>query len=555
MTKTPNKKVRILLCSNVIIHPLEDFIEECLLGYDVEVSVGNFDNVWVDGAKSECDFVFIHNEILNLTKEYSSRFFDPEYSNSVAVHLEGQIKTLGSQMLRKGAPRIISTSLSPFTLGLRRLNPLVSELCHRYDEAMSKISISVLDFGRMLCEFGLKSAISWPSYYRFSAPYEQDFLKLIAHNLAAEIKNHFLGVRKVLAVDLDNTLWGGVLGEDGPENLSVDDMTPKGKCFEEVQRLLTTLRARGIILALCSKNNYEDVEKFFNQCSMPLSLDCFSAKEVNWIDKPQNLKKIAMKLNLGTESLVYLDDSDFEIAGVVGQMPEVLSFQVPAKIFGYPFWLRNELLPAFAFESVTEEDSQRSNYYWAERIRMQFQTKFDNEADFIGSLELSLTMDIEDSHGIKRVAQMTNKTNQFNLTTKRYTEKNISMMLGDNNYLIVSGSAKDRFGESGKTLLAIVDACRTCEPNIDTFLMSCRVIGRGLEFAFINKLLGYLKSEGFAFVTAQFIATSKNAQTAGFYEHVGFDVVNRSPEVITYRFSLTDYEPPYEGKIDVKFNY
>ena len=109
MTKTPNKKVRILLCSNVIIHPLEDFIEECLLGYDVEVSVGNFDNVWVDGAKSECDFVFIHNEILNLTKEYSSRFFDPEYSNSVAGHLEGHIKTLGSQMLRKGAPRLIST--------------------------------------------------------------------------------------------------------------------------------------------------------------------------------------------------------------------------------------------------------------------------------------------------------------------------------------------------------------------------------------------------------------------------------------------------------------
>ena len=134
---------------------------------------------------------------------------------------------------------------------------------------------------------------------------------------------------------------------------------------------------------------------------MPLSLDCFSAKEVNWIDKPQNLKKIARKLNLGTESLVYLDDSDFEIAGVVGQMPEVLSFQVPAKIFGYPFWLRNELLPAFAFESVTKEDSQRSNYYRAERIRMQSQTKFHNEADFIGSLELSLTMDIEDSHGIK----------------------------------------------------------------------------------------------------------------------------------------------------------
>jgi FkbH-like protein len=188
-----------------------------------------------------------------------------------------------------------------------------------------------------------------------------------------------------------------------------------------------------------------------------------------------------------------------------------------------------------------------------ERERSNAQTHFESEIDFISSLELSLTMKIEDALGISRVAQMTQKTNQFNLTTRRYTEENISRMLLDEDCLVISGAVADRFGDSGKTMLAIIDQCKTDSPRIDSFLISCRVIGRGLEYTFIAKLLGHLKAQGHKCVSAEYIKTEKNSQVSDFFDRAGFTLVNRFSEGHEYRLLLNDYQLELKGNINVKF--
>lgn len=554
MPQLPNRKLQVLVCANVTIHPLEELLAEELVEFDVAVTLGGFDNVWADAACATADFVVVHNEILNLTSEYSSRFLDAQYSREVADHIELQAKTLQRALIRHDAPKVIATSLSPFSLGLVRVNASVSELCHRYDRTMLDVAASVVDFGRLLSEFGFAAAIDWASYYRYSAPYTHEFLRVLARSLAAEIRTQYEVSKKVLIVDMDNTLWGGILGEDGPDRLVLDDTTPKGKCYQEVQRLIAELPKTGVLLGACSKNNRDEVENLFKHRKMPLSLAAFSDTAINWQDKTTNLQNMAHALNLGIDSFVFVDDSDFEIAGVISRIPEVRCFQVPGSTFTYPYWFRRNVLSLFGGQGQTEEDANRAAYYQVEQDRRSAQTRFTSEADFIGSLGLSLTMKIEDVAGVKRVAQMTNKTNQFNLTTKRYSEEKIAAMLLDDDFLVISGAVADRFGESGKTLLAIISGCRTPAPRIDTFLMSCRVIGRGLESAFMETLLAFLKSKGCTQVTAQYVMTQKNSQVADFYDRMGFAQVDGNSTEKEYRLPLADRQSEFKGNIDVKFD-
>jgi FkbH-like protein len=555
MPPLPNRKLHVLVCANVTIHPLEELLAQELMEFDVAVTLAGFDNVWADAASATADFVIVHNEILNLTSEYSSRFLDAQYSREVSDHIELHARTLQRALIRQDAPKVIATSLSPFSLGLVRVNASVSELCHRYDRAMLDVAASVVDFGRLLSEFKFAAAIDWASYYRFSAPYTNEFLRALARSLAEEIRAQYEGSKKVLIVDMDNTLWGGILGEDGPDRLVLDDTTPKGKCYQEVQRLVAELPKTGVLLGACSKNNRDEVENLFKHRKMPLSLASFSANmAINWQDKATNLQNMALALNLGIDSFVFVDDSDFEIASVISRMPEVRCFQVPKSTFTYPYWFRRNVLSLFGGLGRTEEDANRALYYKAEQDRKSAQTRFTSEEDFIGSLGLSLTMKIEDEAGGIRVAQMTNKTNQFNLTTKRYSEDKITAMLLDDDFLLISGAVADRFGESGKTLLAIISGCKTPAPHIDTFLMSCRVIGRGLESAFMETLLAFLKSNGFAQVTAQYVMTQKNSQVADFYDRMGFAQVDGNSTEKEYRLALADRQSKFKENVDVKFD-
>lgn len=551
--KKENKNYSILICSNVTLHPFEEFLESELASLNVAIRVADFDNIWMDAEKSSSDFVFIHNDILNITPDYVSKFFEKSYSDSLIEHLLERIKCLKEKQAKPNSPYIITTNLSALPLELIMSNNNVEQLCRKYNESLNTISHSIVDFSQHIARFGLNEAISWPNYYRFSAPYKSDFLKTLASLVANEVKSLVMGKKKVLVLDCDNTLWGGIVGEDGASGLVFDDSTPKGKCFNEVQKIVGNLSNMGVITAICSKNNYNDVAEVFSLNNLPLSFNSFTCKKINWSDKADNIKEIASELNLGLDSFVFLDDSEFEIENMKYRVPEVTCFRVPDRVFDYPQLFREQIFPLFNTSNVTIEDEMRVYYYNAERERKKNKEGFSSRDDYINSLGLEIYIKEEDQAGLKRITQMVNKTNQFNLTSHRYNESEMLSFVESDLYFIFSGSVKDKFGDSGKTILAIFQYLDSQTVNIDSFLMSCRVIGRNLEFAFMDFLLNKFKSVGVKYIRASYVKTAKNSQVSDLYENIGFDCKSATGNVKEYFLDLEGFCIKNRNNVGIKY--
>jgi len=548
-----NRPVSVLVCSNVTLHPFDEFLEKELEPFNVTVKIADFDNVWMGAENAVTDFVFIHNDILNLTVDYTSRFTDKDYSASLASHLESRISGLKQNLQKVNSPKIISTNLVGTALSLSHVDHNVEEMCSRYNRAIGGLTNSVLNFDRALADFGLANSLNWSGFYRFSAPYKHDFLQYLAKQVATEIKRQLLSVKKVLVLDCDNTLWGGVVGEDGASGIKFDDSSPKGKCFNEVQKLIKSLSGLGVLLAVCSKNNYEDAAEAFTQETLPLTMDSFSCVKINWEDKTKNIEEIAKELNLGLDSFVFLDDSSFEISNMLSRRPEVTSLQVPESIFSYPNFFRNQVMPLFNLSKITAEDMNRAEYYSSEKQRTDVKAEFDSKEEYINSLQLEIHIKNNDLNSVARIAQMTNKTNQFNLTTKRYSEDEIAALVESTNVNVLSGSVQDKFGDSGKTILAIVNDLDTKVAVLDTFLMSCRVIGRNLEYAFLDTLINELKQTGCEQIRAKYVKTLKNSQVQDLYDRLGFIRDKDTETVREYYLDLAEYTPKSTEKIGIRY--
>ena len=267
---------------------------------------------------------------------------------------------------------------------------------------------------------------------------------------------------------------GGVLGEDGEENLEMNDLTFKGKSFCEVQNIIKGFQKKGILLALCSKNNADDVDKVLkSHPDMILQNADFVSKKVNWINKATNLKQMSLELNLGLESFVFVDDSEFEIGLIRKELPQVQAVLVPKEVSGYPAMIRG-LEKDFFYPSATEEDIKKTVMYQEEN-RVETSQNFSSIDDYLASLGLVLTVSFNKEVSTARASQMTQKTNQFNLRTVRYSEAEINEFITNDNYLVSCFSLADNFGDYGVTGLAVVKIDKDFA-FFDTFLMSCRLL-------------------------------------------------------------------------------
>ena len=269
-------------------------------------------------------------------------------------------------------------------------------------------------------------------------------------------KDHLIK-KKVLILDCDNTIWRGILGEDGEENIEYKD-TSIGNCFFEVQQSVVNLVKKGVLLCLCTKNNHKDLEKLLKKNLMPINLKNTTIIKANWNDKSENIKEIAKELNLGIDSFIFVDDSNYEISEVRSKLPMLKVFKVPDNTYDYPGFFRNNITNFFNNDNLTKEDKNRVNYYKNEIKRTKHSSKFKDKNKFIDSLELKLKIfsDNQNKNYIKRISQMTQKTNQFNLTTKRYKEQDIKKFLKNKNIKIFTGDVSDKFGDHGKTILVIL---------------------------------------------------------------------------------------------------
>jgi FkbH-like protein len=343
-------------------------------------------------------------------------------------------------------------------------------------------------------------------------------------------------VAKALVVDLDNTLWGGVIGEDGMAGIKLGNEYP-GAAFQAVQRALLDLSQRGILLAVCSKNNQDDaLEAIEKHPGMLLKPSHFIAMRINWTDKAQNLREIADVLNIGVDALAFLDDNPIERQQVRAALPEVFVIDLPADPMSFARTIRD--CPVFERLTITAEDQQRGALYQAQREREQLEQNITSREDFFRSLQQEAEISPLNQANLARIAQLTIKTNQFNLTTHRYTEQQISDLVTKLGWNCYSIRLRDRFGDNGLVGVAIT-RLEGDTAEIDTFLLSCRVIGRTVESAFLSFLADQARTKGARRLQGWFVPTKKNAPARDFYSAHGFAPAHQNGDGTLWTLDLT----------------
>ncbi|MEZ5353283.1 MAG: HAD-IIIC family phosphatase [Bryobacteraceae bacterium] len=406
--------------------------------------------------------------------------------------------------------------------------------------------VYVLDFDGLIARRGRDHWYDATKWFTVRMPMRAENLAAVAAEWLRFV--HPLAGRsaKVVVTDLDNTLWGGVVGEDGLEGIRVHRDEHKGAPYWMLQRALADLRRRGVLLAIASKNNpAEAMEAIENHPGMLLRGSDFSATRISWNPKAQSLREIAAELNVGLDSLVFVDDNPVEREHIRMELPEVAVIELPAEAAGYARAVRD--CPLLERLSISAEDRERAAMYaaQAERRRLEEQTTGSVE-DFYRSLDQRVTVAIAGAGAgaamIARVAQLTQKTNQFNLTTKRYGEAEIAAMAADPSCAVLGVTVTDRFGDNGLVgvcLLRLDGAVAA----IDTFLMSCRVIGRTVETAILAAAAGHARARGASRIEGWFLPTRKNAPSREFYARHGFTMVEETEAGTRWSLDLAQGAP------------
>jgi FkbH-like protein len=380
--------------------------------------------------------------------------------------------------------------------------------------------LRLVDADGLTARFGKERVLDRKLLYLAKMDWSPAFLPTVADELVRQIRAVRGQAKKCLVLDLDNTLWGGVVGEEGPAGIRIGPGDPEGEAFLDFHRRLLALRAQGVLLAVCSKNNPADVAEVFDtRPEIPLRPTDFAAAEIGWDPKHEGLRRIARTLNIGTDSLVFLDDNPAEIELIRQMLPEVEAVQMPADPAEYPGALGR--LTLFERAAVLDEDRTKADQYRENREREDLRTAAGDLSAYLESLGTELEIRRARPDDLPRVHQLFTKTNQFNLTTLRYTQTDVERLAASPDHELWIARARDRFGDLG-TIAVMLLACEAGALHVDSFLMSCRAMGRGIETALANHLKSRLHETGARELRACYLPTAKNQPVERLYEEQGF---------------------------------
>jgi len=441
------------------------------------------------------------NEVVNLVKKFAKK------ANSKLILSNFAIPTY--------SPYEINETKQEFGL-----QDMVISLNHNIKNNLrSEPEIYLYDLNSFVMKFGENNVFDYKQFFYGDLKIALDHIPYLAEEFMGYI-NAVLGLnKKCIVLDLDNTLWGGVIGEDGFNGIKLGD-GPVGRAYVEFQRHILALNQRGIILAINSKNNFDDaIEVIRKHPSMILKEDNFASFKINWNDKVLNIKEIANELNIGLDSMVFFDDDPINRDYMRSVLPQVLTVEL-SDPSNYSKILKS--INDFQVLNITNEDTKRSKMYLEQRDRITFQKQVGDLQDFLKQLNISVKIKKADEYTIPRISQLTLKTNQFNLTTRRYQEEDIRKFVDLKNKIVECAQIQDKFGDSGITAVYIIDKDNNQEWIIDTFLLSCRVMGRGVEEALLGKIIERAKIEGIKKIKAQYIQTKKNKPAENFLSDFGF---------------------------------
>ena len=507
-------------------------------GFAPKFHIGDFDAVAADVLNPDSalyrfqpDFVILAQWLEGLQPALVNRFLTlsgEQVEDALAALMDQQRSLLSA--LRERSKAVVLVNNFPIppspTLGILdaqqsagqtaavlRLNARLATVCQAVGDAY------VVDLMRLVGDVGYRNAVNERFWQTARAPLAPPGLIAYGQECGRFFRALRGRARKCLVLDCDNTLWGGIVGEDGLDGIKCDTTYP-GSCYRALQEEALNLHHRGVILALCSKNNEADVMQVLREHpDMVLREAHFAITMINWDDKVTNLRRIAAELNIGLDSLVFVDDNPFETNYVSEHLPEVAVIPLTSNLAGHRAALARSGL--FDTLSVSDEDRKRTAMYRSDRQRKELERSTGSLAEYLAGLETRAEFGPPRRTEIARVAQLTQKTNQFNLTTRRYSEGEITALAGGEDSEVTRLTAADKVSDLGLVGVAVT-RYRGEVAEIDSFLMSCRALGRGLEDGLLHIVADNARRRGATTVRGVFRKTRKNDLCVDFYQRNGF---------------------------------
>lgn len=540
-TSNLEKKIRIGILGSFTLNGLEETLQvkcaEKKINSSIFASGYNQYNQDILNDKSELynfspDITFLIWDTRNILENffYSPYSFSIEQRKEFVEKKSKELINLLHVFTKKSKSKLVVTNLniptySPYGIYETKaefgLVEMVTNINSKLiDYAKQNPSVYIYDFNGFITHYGESNVFDFRQYFFGDIKISLEFIPQFGEVLMGYVKAMMGLNKKCIVLDLDNTLWGGVVGEDGFNGIKLGS-TPPGNAYVEFQRSILALNQRGIILAINSKNNEDDaLEVLRNHPYMFLREENFASIRINWNDKVTNMKEIAEELNIGLDSIVFFDDDPVNREYMTVNLPEVLTVNLPEDPSLYTSTLHN--INDFNVLKITDEDIKRKDMYLQEKRRKDSEKEVTNLEDFLKQLEIKLTIKKADQFTIPRISQLTLKTNQFNLTTRRYQEEEIRQFSQDGNMLVGCAQVEDKFGDNGITGVFVIKKENPKEWIIDTFLLSCRVMGREVEKGMLSYVINKARENKIERLKAQYVPTKKNKPIESFLPNCGF---------------------------------
>jgi len=553
----PPKKIRLAIVGGYSLYPLHEFIEHLceVENFPVELWSGDYDNYISEIMDDASElYTFAPHVVLILPAErrcaYTGSLTDPRAAQQAqAQRTVDALLELARRVHEKTGAEIITTNFLPparHDLGAFRSRTLGSDWSFRKWVNLelglaAPAYLHICDWSFLAHRLGGLAARDERSWFETKQPCSPALLVELAREVAHLIASFQRAPKKVLVLDLDNTLWGGVVADDGLEGIELGDTSPRGEAFKAFQKYIVSLKQRGVLLAVCSKNDVAKAkEPFEKHPEMVLRLDDLVSFKANWEPKSENIRAMAPELNLGLDSFVFVDDNPAEIDIVRQFVPEVTTILLGPDPSDYVAQLADCRL--FEPRSITSEDAERTSQYRSDAGRTALAATVTDMASYLESLAMESVISEFVPVDVPRLSQLINKSNQFNLTTRRRSEAEVLAVMQDPRFIGFSVRLKDRFGDHGLISIVIgeqVDATL----RIDTWLMSCRVLKRGVEEEVLNELVRLARARQCTSLLGTYLPTAKNEMVRDFYSRMGFTITAESATKREFELPLAAFQP------------
>jgi FkbH-like protein len=551
---TPLTKLRLGILSATTSELLGDSLPAAAArhGVALELALSPFGQMVQQALDPESEINRAHpNVVLVALDQFSlslTRPCPPETAAGIVDSAIAQVRSMLEGVKRNcGAATILQTipsvgyplfgSVDRRTMGSPRW--LVEQFNGRLLSLADEFGAYLLDLAGLAERVGTDRWFDPVQWYMYKLPFAAECNEIVADTIGRLLGAISGKARKCLVLDLDNTLWGGAVGDDGLEGIRLGQGSGTGEAFLAVQQIALDLRFRGIMLAVASKNDDANARlPFRSHPEMLLREDHITVFQANWADKATNLEAIASTLNIGLDALVLLDDNPAERAEMRAALPMIAVPELPDSPSWFPWYLAS----AGYFEAVSfsAEDRLRADAYTSEARRAEVMEKARDLGDYLTALEMQITFTPFDALGRQRIAQLVNKSNQFNLTTRRYTEAEIAAAEADPNVYTLQVRLRDRFGNLGMIGVIIARPSAPETWTIDSWLMSCRVLGRRVEEAMRNELVRAAARAGVATLIGIYRPTAKNKMVADHYAKLGFAATGAVDGCFTFALRVAD---------------